>query len=107
MSPVLFPVVADPVPWNCDEFLSRLPSKLRVSFPPCCSYAEVSRVLFTLNSPIRCWKGKTYRHNIKGGGGQEILIDKGLEFFNGYVVFFLFYIAIVESIFILTILVLQ
>ena len=22
-SPVLFPVVADPVPWNSDEFLSR------------------------------------------------------------------------------------
>ena len=63
MSPVLFPVVADPVPWNSDEFLSRLPSELRVSFPLCCSYAEVSRVLFTLNSPIRCWKGKTYRHN--------------------------------------------
>ena len=62
LSPVLFPVVADPVPWNCDEFLSHLPSELRVSFPPCCSYAEVSRVLFTLNSPIRCWKGKTYRH---------------------------------------------
>ena len=28
--------------------------------------------------------------DIKGGGGQEILIDKGLEFFNGYVVFFFF-----------------
>ena len=28
--------------------------------------------------------------HIKGGGGQEILIDKGLEFFNGYVVFFFF-----------------
>ena len=38
---------------------------------------------------------------------QEILIDKGLEFFNGYVFFFLFYRAIVESIFSLTILVLQ
>ena len=38
--------------------------------------------------------------HIKGGGGQEILIDKGLEFF-------LFYIALGESIFILTILVLQ
>ena len=38
---------------------------------------------------------------------QEILIDKGLEFFNGYVVFFFFYIAIGEPSFILTILVLQ
>ena len=35
--------------------------------------------------------------HIKGGGGQEILIDKGLkEFFNGYVVFLLFYIALGE-----------
>ena len=58
LSPVLFPVVADPVPWNSDEFLSRLPSELRVSFPPCCPYAEVARVLFTLNFPICCWKGK-------------------------------------------------
>ena len=46
--------------------------------------------------------------HIKGGGGQEILIDKGLkEFFNGYVVFLLFYIALGEPSFILTILVLQ
>ena len=46
--------------------------------------------------------------DIKGGGGQEILIDKGLkEFFNGYVVFLLFYIALGEPSFILTILVLQ
>ena len=46
--------------------------------------------------------------HIKGGGGQEILIDKGLkEFFDGYVVFLLFYIALGELIFILTILVLQ
>ena len=35
---------------------------MRVSFPPCCSYAEVTRVLFTLNSPICAWKGKTCRH---------------------------------------------
>ena len=28
--------------------------------------------------------------HIKGRGEQEILIDKGLEFFNGYVVFFFF-----------------
>ena len=34
----------------------------RVSFPPCCSYAEVARVLLTLISPICAWKGKTYRH---------------------------------------------
>ena len=27
--------------------------------------------------------------HIKGGGGQEILTDKRLEFFNEYVVFFL------------------
>ena len=27
---------------------------------------------------------------IKGGGGQEILIDKGLEFVNEHVVFFFF-----------------
>ena len=65
LSPVLFPVVADPVPWNSDEFLSRLPSELRVSFPPCCPYAEVARVLFTLNFPICCWKGKTYLHKMK------------------------------------------
>ena len=45
--------------------------------------------------------------HIKGGGGQETLIDKGLEFFNGYVVFFFFYIAIGGPSFILTILVLQ
>ena len=45
--------------------------------------------------------------HIKGGGGQEILIDKGLEFVNEYVVFLLFYIALGEPIFILTILVLQ
>jgi len=45
--------------------------------------------------------------HIKGECGQRILIDKGLEFFNGYVVFFLFYIAIGEPLFILTILVLQ
>ena len=25
--------------------------------------------------------------HIKGGGGQEILIDKGLEFFNGMLFF--------------------
>ena len=34
----------------------------RVSFPPCCPYAEVARVLLTLISPICAWKGKTYRH---------------------------------------------
>ena len=45
--------------------------------------------------------------HIKGGGGQEILIDKGLEFFNGYVVFFFFHVALGEPSFILTILVLQ
>ena len=45
--------------------------------------------------------------DIKGGGGQELLIDKGLEFVNEYVVFLLFYIALGEPIFILTILVLQ
>ena len=45
--------------------------------------------------------------HIKGGGGQEILIDKGLEFVNEHVVFFFFYIALGEPIFILTILVLQ
>ena len=31
-------------------------------FSPCCSYAEVTRVLFSLNSHICAWKGKTYRH---------------------------------------------
>ena len=54
----MFPVVADLVPWNSDEFLSRLPSELRVSFSPCCFYAEVSRLLFTLNSPIWCLEGQ-------------------------------------------------
>ena len=34
----------------------------RVSFPPCCSHAEVARILLTLISPICAWKGKTYRH---------------------------------------------
>ena len=37
----------------------------RVSFSPCCSYAEVTQVLFTLNSPICARKGKTYRHNFQ------------------------------------------
>ena len=34
----------------------------RVSFPPCCSYAEIARILLTLISSICAWKGKTYRH---------------------------------------------
>ena len=75
MSPVLFPVVADPVPWNSDEFLSRLPSELRVSFPPCFPYAEVARVLVVLNCPIGCWKGKTIVTLLKS---QFPLVD-GLE----------------------------
>ena len=31
----------------------------RVSFSPCCSYAEVARILLTLISPICAWKSKT------------------------------------------------
>ena len=35
------------------------------SFPPCCSYAEVVRILLTLISPICVWKVKTHRHSWK------------------------------------------
>ena len=76
-------VVADPVPWNSDEFLSHLPSELRVSFSPCCSYAEVSRVLFTLNFPIWCLEGqnlsshnKAWIHLLTKKG--NLLLEQGL-----------------------------
>ena len=36
----------------------------RFSFSPCCSHAEVARILLTLISPVCTWKGKTYRHRI-------------------------------------------
>ena len=52
LSAVLFPVVADPgtveqwrVPFPASQ------ASCRVSFPPCCSHAEVARILLTLISP--------------------------------------------------------
>ena len=52
----------------CGTVTSSFPASqasCRVTFPPCCSYAEVVRILLTLISPICVWKDKTYRHNWK------------------------------------------
>ena len=62
LSAVLFPIVADPS--TLEQWRVPFPLAKRVAelVSPCCSYAEVSRVLLTLNSPICVWKGKTHRH---------------------------------------------
>ena len=63
-----FPAVADPdtveesEQWRVPFPVSQ--ASCRVSFSPCCSYAEVARILLTLISPICAWKSKTYRHRI-------------------------------------------
>ena len=49
------------VPWNSDEFLSRLPSELQSWFVHTPKSLEFPLRLF---SPICAWKGKTYRHTI-------------------------------------------
>ena len=50
------------VPWNSDDFLSRLPRELQSWFVHTPKWLEFPLRLF---SPICTWKGKTYRHTIK------------------------------------------
>ena len=41
---------------------------------------EVARVLFTLNSPICFWKGKTYRHKMNTIPAWKTRLVRGLRF---------------------------